>query len=213
MSSTFVGAAAGENTAAMPAHQAGDHITLFAFRDTLNNVTPPTIPSGQGWVDGGQSGGASNASSVIVSKVATSAAEGVGTFTNATTVIILVRRPASGFTLSTGSVAQTGGLGASVTVPALTLIATNGLSVVNGFLGHRSLAGNPSDPPGLTRRIRSLDSVDDVIGWDTAEAVPSFAERFFGWGASSGWRGASLEVQATASDGPARRPPRHFHWL
>lgn len=66
------------NTGAMPTHQAGDLLLVFAWND--NSATPPTIPTG--WVSR-YSVGAASGTIVCAYRVAQSNAESFGTWTNA----------------------------------------------------------------------------------------------------------------------------------
>lgn len=77
------------NTGTMPSHAVGDRIVINAYR--LGSNTAPTVPSGEGWTDVG-SGSGSSSSIRFAHKKATSTSENIGTFTNATAIVVSVWR-------------------------------------------------------------------------------------------------------------------------
>lgn len=87
-SSFVVGAATGTDSVTMPAHQAGDLIVAFAFRD--GSTTLPTLPAG--WTSRLAPTGANSCSMRLATKIAASSSETSGTWTNATSLIVLVLR-------------------------------------------------------------------------------------------------------------------------
>ncbi len=82
---------ANANTLTMPTHQAGDVLAMVAFR--FGNATPPTVPSG--WFSRSDFG-ANNQSISWGFRVAQSASETSGTWTNASALACLVFRLSAG---------------------------------------------------------------------------------------------------------------------
>lgn len=209
MSISYVNSATGTDTVTLPAHQVGDFIVLFAFRD--GNNTQPTIPSGNGWVTIQDAAGASTCSMVAVGKIATTTSETVGTFTNATSTIAGVYRGVDGTTPFI-DYRQTGGSATLCNIPALDG-ASSGNSFngsgrtawVVSFLGHRdAVAGNigVNAPSGMVLRTYVVDGTDRAALYDTDSDVTSFNSRTVGIaGGSSGYRSFSVElVPATLAD-------------
>ena len=105
-------ASAQATTIAIPSHQAGNAIVIFAAR---NNTTPPTTPSG--WVQLASSG-SSNGSSVAAWRIANSSSETSGTWANASVLHCLVLTADLPLFLSTGLSGQ-GSTSATINYPAL----------------------------------------------------------------------------------------------
>lgn len=117
-------------TIAIPSHQAGDIIVIAANR---NSTTAPAVPVG--WTTQVSSGG-SNASNVIAWKMAKSAAETSGTFSNATSIHVAVYRGDTGILAISSAASGQAATSTSVSYTAL----TNGLFyragvVDNWYLG------------------------------------------------------------------------------
>src|SRR3989344_456439 len=104
MAITLVGTATGTNTATPPAHQAGDLFLVFSFRD--GSATAPTLASG---FTTSSNGGGNTCSHRVGWRIASSSSDAVGTWTNATSLILVVLRGANQTTpigannLSTGA--------------------------------------------------------------------------------------------------------------
>ena len=208
---SFVGSATGTTSATMPAHQAGDLILCWAYRDGSNTL--PTLPSGQNWTTLNGVTGANTNSAYLVGKIATSSSEGVGTFTSATSVIVQVYRPRSGYTATWSAVAANTGASTTVNYPALTLQTGDGSSWVAAFSGHRSTNTSLETPPaGMTLRSTVVDATDEAAGFDTNGGVASWPSTNVSvGGTSSGWRSAVVEIVVAVAS--TRRPPRHSFWL
>jgi hypothetical protein len=195
----FVGSAKGTNTCMPPTHQAGDLFVIGAFRD--GSTTLPTVGTGSptAWTTVQNPTGANTCSAVVCSKVAASNAETVGTFTNATEVVLNVYRPASGYTLSAGASANGSGSSTTVTYPALTLQDTSGYSWVWGFAGHRSIDTTLEYCAGtkFVQTLNQLDATAEAVTQDTREGLASFGSQAQGvGGTSSGWFAFSVEIKA-----------------
>lgn len=189
MSITRIGSATGVTSATLPAHQAGDLIVAFAYRDGSN--TAPALPSG--WT-GLQSGGGSTNAGRLAYKIAASSAESATGFTNATSLIVVVYR-ATG-TIGIGASAQNGGSSTSVAYPALTLTGSAGNSWVIGFAGHRSTnTALETAPSGMVNFASVADATDEAAGHDTNGTVSSWtAQSVSVGGTSSGWRAVAVEI-------------------
>lgn len=91
MSISFVGAASAEAASVtLPTHQAGDLIVLFAWNG--GSLTIPTIPSGWFIIRNWARSAGANRAGVIAYKIAASAAETSGTWTNAALVGVAIYR-------------------------------------------------------------------------------------------------------------------------
>lgn len=186
MSITRIGSAVGTTSAVLPAHQVGDLILIFAYRD--GNNTAPSLPSGYKNI---VSNGANTNSLRVGYKFATSTSETSGTWTSATSVVAIVYRGAS-----IGASAVGGTTSTTVTYPALTLRRTNNTSWVVGGAGHRSVDTNVQNAPsGMTNVNSVLDATDELAVHDTNTTVSSWSSTNVSvGGTSSGWRSAVIEL-------------------
>lgn len=187
----FIGAATGTTSVTVPAHQAGDLLIAWAYRD--GNTTAPTLPSG--WTNINNAGASSN-SARLAYRVATGSGTASGTWTNATGLIIAVYRGAI-----LGAFAVNAGTAASVGYPALAMTNDGGTSWVLGFAGHRSVNTSLQTPPaGMTNRVNGLDSTDHVVLHDTNGGVAAWsASNVAVGGTASGWRTATVELRDAAN--------------
>jgi surface protein len=179
---TYIGEATGTTSATLPAHQAGDLILAFAFRD--GSTTAPTQPSG--WTSIAAAS-ANTCSARFAYKVAASGSETTGTWTNATTTIFLVYRGVNTANI-TAIDSQSTGSGTTVTYNANGF--WQGLSRLVTFAGHRSTDTALGTPPGdLTLIVNPVDATDE------AAAFQSTVDNYGNWtstnvsvgGTSSGW--------------------------
>jgi len=136
MAISFVGSTTGTNSiASMPAHQAGDLLLFFAFRD--GSETAPSLPSGytskltksDGYID---------TSCRVGYKIAAGGSETSGEWTNATSLICHVYRGVDQTTPLGGSSTyghnNTGNN--TISYRVITMTDTSGASWVAGFAGH-----------------------------------------------------------------------------
>lgn len=159
----FIGAnSAAATTVSIPTHAAGDLIIILANRST--SATPPTLPIG--WTNI-QSGSVDSESLRVGYKIAASSSETSGTWTNATSLGVVVYRNAavgaSATTLNT--------TGTTVNWPALTLQDGSGKSWVAGFAFIQNANSDNTIPSGYTKRIRAHTN---TVIWDTNSGVSSF---------------------------------------
>lgn len=176
-------ASAAANTVAMPSHQAGDLIVVFAYRD--GNTTAPSLVSGFTSID---ATGANTNSARLAYKIAASGSESTGTWTNATGIVVHVYRGAG-----IGNLAVGGGSATTVTYPALTLNENDGSSWVARFAGHRTATNMTTNTPsGYTQRT---GVATEVQGSDTNGGVstnPTSGTQSVNQ--NSGYRAYTLEI-------------------
>lgn len=182
------GAAA--TTVTIPAHQIGDLILIFAYRDGSN--TSPSVPAAGGtvptWTIIGTASGGNTNSSVLYYAVATATNHTSGTWTNATELICAVYRG----TKRPGAQASTSGSGTSISYPALTgMTRTDGTSWVAGFAGHRTATNVELNPSGMTNRT-SIGT--EAANHDTNGTVSSWSLQLVTVNASSAWRSRVVEL-------------------
>ena len=190
MTVSFVGSqGAAAATVTIPAHQVGDLILIFAYRDGSN--TAPTIPTAGGtvptWTTIGSTGANTN-SSAFVRTTATATNHTSGTFTNATELICLVYRGATVGASAGGSGSAT----TSIAYPALTLQRTNNTSWVVGVAGHRTATNVELAPTGMTNRT-SIGT--EAAGHDTNGTVSSWTQQTVTVNASSAYRSWTVELR------------------
>lgn len=194
MAITFVGAASGTDTATMPAHQADDFIIVFAYRD--GSATAPTPPTGytHSPYTGTSSGtGGNTNSSVIGHKYAINSSEVVGTWTNATSVLVhvyrgvhltdpVIRQGDDGSSGATLNWSYTGGTGSSRWL------------LLFGGSRAASLTAHTTPPTPFagtfTNRSGTADATDTAAGHDSnGNAITVSATLSSNWGgANTGWR-------------------------
>jgi hypothetical protein len=191
-----VGQVSGITSATLPAHQAGDVIIAFAFRD--GSTTQPTLPSG--WTSIGTRSGTSCCGRAAWKRCASSS-ETSGTWTNASSVLFIIFRGALASGTPVGGNASQAGTTASVTYPAATMTAADGTSWVIGLAGHRSVDTSlETAPTGMTNVIDYLDSTCEAAGHDTEAGVSSWsAQSVSVGGTASGWVTFSIELMADQS--------------
>jgi hypothetical protein len=195
---TYIGEATGTDSATLPAHQAGDLILAFAFRD--GSTAPPAQPTGWATLS---SSGANVCSFRSAYKVAASNSETTGTWTSATTVIFLVFRGVQVWSGINVNVSARGGTGTVVTYNPNGF--WQGLSRLIAFAGHRSTDTALETPPGtLTLIVNAVDATDE------AAAFQSAVDNFGNWtstnvsvgGTASGWITFTLRLRVPIKLGP-----------
>lgn len=186
----FVGSSSGVTSASMPAHQAGDLLLAFAYRDGNNNA--PGVPAG--WTTIASAGGANTNSAALAYRFAASDAETSGSWSSATSLIVQVYRGVA----TVGADALATGNGTTVTYPGLVLEVGNGTSWVVAFAGHRSVnTALELAPQGMVLRENVLDATDEASGFDTGTGVNDWTARnVVVGGTASGWFARSVELRA-----------------
>lgn len=185
MSATFVDAqVANATSVAIPSHQIGDLLLIFAFRNGGNSV--PATPAASGtvpaWAPLSRVAGSDSASANISYFVATATNHTSGTWSNANTIIAAVYRGAA-----LGTQLYTIAKSATVSYPSISLTRTDGTSLVLGFGGSKtaSTASMAVSPSGMSNRITSANTPAAALH-DTSSGVSS-------------WLGGSITASANDS--------------
>lgn len=197
MAISFIGGAATEaTTITIPAgHRNGDIIIIFAFRAA---VTAPTLASGYTNLGTSSSGLSSHR---VGYKIARSAAETSGTWTNASGLVCLVyrgiatnRTPIIYGTVTTGT-------GTTVTYPTKAL-TQSGTSWMVGMAATKATTSTLETPPtDMTNRTNTAGALAEYAGHDTDGAYTAGqgtwpATAVAVGGVSSEWRAITLEILA-----------------
>lgn len=191
--SDYVASASGTTTLVLPAHQPGDLLVAFLFRD--GSTTAPATPAG--WTSEA-TGAGTTCSYRLVWKKATTSAESPGAATTATSTIVSCYRPGPGYVLSMGATSRANGSSTSLTYQSLSMQATDGTSRVAAFAGHRSVNTALETPPaGMVLRHSVVDATDEASAFDTNGGVSSWSAKTVGVsGTSSGWITITFEIKA-----------------
>lgn len=210
MISYVSGASAASNTVSMPSHQAGDMILVYAFRS--NSTTPPSIPAG--YILSYNPTGANTCAMTVGYKIATSGSEATGTWTNATSTIVVVYRKSSAQTwtdpivyvkMNTGTSIDYAVNGGSFFGPRYSINQDNTEIWNVRFAGHRTATDLTSTTPnGWTARtgsgtVRAIDAgsaitvLPDEVG-DNTQTV----------NASDGWITVNVRLEAWDGRGVVR---------
>lgn len=207
MAISFVSAASAVGaTVAMPAHQIGDLLLVFAFR---GNSTPPTVPGGWSTLYSAGSAGTST-SHCLGGKFATSASEVTGTWTNAGAVVVHVYRGVGGSGASAGAT----GTAAYISYPALTLQTVDSTSWVARFGAHSYTAGGLGSTPGgyVSRTGFAGGGAPTIAGIDSNGGVTFCSQATQTVSSPSGsFRGHSLELKAATA--PTTDTTRFFQFF
>ena len=177
-------------TVTIPAHQVGDLLVIFAFR---NAATAPSLPAG--WTNACNDSGGSTSARVGYT-IADTTSETSGTWTNATALLVHVYRSTTGFASAPGACAW-GNASASTTLtyPALTLSKTDHSSWVARAAMASAGTNIQSAPTGYTLRGNNT-AVPESASFDsngriTATSVAASAGLTI---TSGNWRAVSLEI-------------------
>jgi hypothetical protein len=187
--------ATGIDSATIPSHAAGDLIVAFAYRD--GNNTRPALPSGQGWTELTSANGANSNSHTVAIKTAAGSSEATGTFTNATSfIVVVVKTDISGGLLGYKNGAPSGAQSSTLSFAGFTLDDPYSSSRVMLFAGHRSTNTTTDAAPADFTNITSvLDGTDEAAAHRSTNLLSTFntITQSVG-GTSSGWRTHTLEV-------------------
>jgi hypothetical protein len=194
MAISFVGAAdATGETVALPTHQAGDLIFIYAPRD--GNNTPPSLPAGYTTI---LSGGSSQVVSRTGYKIAASGSETSGTWTNATHVHALVLRGVNQSDPIGASAATVRTSDAFVRYLALTMEVTDGTSWVVACGLHRT-ATNVETPPGSMTNRTSEGAGPESALHDSNGGISSWSQVDVAVNQTAASRGTVVEILAGGS--------------
>ena len=186
-------------TIAIPSHQAGNVIVIFAGR---NNTTPPTTPSG--WVQLASSG-SSNGSSVAAWKIAKTSSETSGTWTNASVLHCLVLAADTGILYLSTGVSGQASTSATINYPALANYKTGVLD--NWYIAHafqlNSANSLETAPSGMANALveSSSGSWKSAVHYTTAGQLSNWASTNVVLANSAFY--LSRVLQAIEVDGPA----------
>lgn len=192
MAISFVDSATGVSSASIPSHLDGDLVLVFAYRD--GNTTPPSLASG--FTNIASSGGNTNSSRISYA-ISDGTLTTTGTFTNATSVVVLVYRgvePSSPI----GGYGKGGAASTTISFPTVSMSQADGSSWVVGFAGHRSTNTSLETPPsGMSNRASVVDATDEAAGHDTNGGVSGWSTTTVSAeGTSSGYRTYTIELLA-----------------
>ena len=199
---TYVGGAAGTNTATLPGFQSGDIAICFAFRD--GNVANPTVPGTFTTITNTADGTTCSVSVGWRRLIYTDTT--VGTWTNASRVVVVIYRGCEPFITPVGGGADNAGTTNTVNYPTFTLTRTNGTSWVVGLVGHRSVDTTVDSAAisGMTARTGGVDATAEAHAWDTNGAVSSWASTNQTiTGTASGWQTRMVELLALPDQLPS----------
>lgn len=195
------GAAAAATSVAMPTHQAGDMIIVYAFRD--GNTTAPTIAAG---FTGLNPAGSNACSFTVGFKVAASGSETSGTWTNATSIAVAVYRNASTETWTTPVAYTKAGTGTSVDYSisgASFFGARYTLPQANTEVWHVRAAGHTTatdlastTPSGWTARVAGGDARIIDSNGPSSTSPDSVGTNTQTVNASSGWTTVNIRLES-----------------
>lgn len=186
----FIGAAADINSIpTMPAHQTGDLLLAYAYRDGGTTLTVPA-----GWNVALAPTAANTNVGVLAWKYAASNSEVSGTWTSATNLAIHVYRGADKVD-PIGAVNSFQGTGGTLTYGALTLEEPGG-SWVATFVGTRSATSAEVPPAGSSNRSNYVNTTatSEIAGHDTNGAVSTFPQIIGGASGGNAYVSISVEI-------------------
>lgn len=212
MAISYVGGAAGTNSATLPSFQPGDVAIVFAFRD--GSTTNPTVPTG--WTNITNTADGTTCSASIGWRRLISSDTTTGTWTNATRVVVVVYRGCEPFITPVGGGANGAGTTNTVTYATFTMTRSNGTSWVVGLVGHRSTDTTVDSAAisGMTARTSGVDANAEAAAWDTNGGVSSWSSTNQTIsGTASGWVTRTVELLALPNQAPpdlAARSPQPY---
>jgi hypothetical protein len=192
---SYVGGAAGTNSATLPSFQPGDVAIVFAFRD--GSVTNPTIPATFTSITNTNDGTLCSASIGWRRLVAGDTT--TGTWTNASRVVVVVYRGCEPFITPVGGGANGNGATNTVAYTTLTMTRSDSTSWVVGLVGHVSTDTTIDSAAitGMTARTSGVDATAEAAAWDTNGGVSSWSTtNQTVSGTASGWVTRTVELLA-----------------
>jgi len=195
---------AAATSVAITAATAGDYIVVFAFNGS--SATACTLPAG---FTNLVSAVSANSAARLYYKIAAGGETSSGVSTNATQIVCMVYRGASGFgtTPTIGTNTNT-----SLIYSAVTLLNTSGSSWVIGFgAGASMTAGMNGTPTGTAPNLGNRTSQTLCNGLDTGAGVTSFSAQTLTVTTTGRWQTVTIELKAptvftqglTATSSPA----------
>lgn len=199
---SYVGGAAGTNSATLPSFESGDCALVFAFRD--GSVTNPSVPAG--WTSITTTLDGATCSASIGWRRLVNGDTTTGTWTNASRVVVVVYRGCEPFIIPVGSGANGSGTTNTVAYTTFPLIRNDGTSWVVGLVGHRSVNTtiDSATITGMTARFSGVDATAEAAAWDTNGGVSSWSTTNQTiTGTASGWVTRTVELLALPAQSPA----------
>ena len=195
MAISYVGGAAGTNTATLPAFESGDIALVFAFRD--GSATNPSVPAG--WTNISNTTDGTSCSMSIGWRRLVVGDTTVGTWTNASRTVVGVYRGCEPFITPRGGGANGAGTTNTVAYNAVTMTRGDGTSWVVAGVGHRSVDTTIDSAAisGMTARTGGVNATAEAHLWDTNGGVASWATTNQTiTGTASGWVTRTVELLA-----------------
>lgn len=202
MAISFVGVAAGTNSATLPAFKSGDVAICFAFRDgsTTNPSIPATFSNITNTADGTSCSASIGWRRLVYTDTTT------GTWTNASRVVVVVYRGCEPFITPVGGGANSAGTTNTVTYNTVTMTRADGTSWVVGLVGHRSTDTtiDSASISGMTQRGGGANATAEAHAWDTNGGVSSWSSTNQSIsGTASGWVTRTVELLALPTQSPS----------
>lgn len=192
---SYVGGAAGTNSATLPAFESGDIAIVFAFRD--GSTTNPSVPAG--WTNITNTADGTTCSATIGWRRLVYTDTTTGTWTNASRVVVVVYRGCEPFITPVGGGANGAGTTNTVAYNTFTMTRSNNTSWVVGLVGHRSVDTTIDSAAitGMTARVSGVDATAEAAAWDTNGTVSSWSTTNQTiTGTASGWVTRMVELLA-----------------
>lgn len=186
-------AAAGTNNVAIPTHAVGDLIVIGAYDALI--TTGPNPPAAGGtvpaWVVIDGANGANGNAMATYQFVATATTTTTGTWSNAGGIIAVVIRNQNVSPI--GGHAESGSTSGTVSVaPAITMIQTDGSSLILEFHGHKTASAWGTAPSGYTRLAAVTGAAICLNTKDVRTSDGSVSQTLTG--TNVGYRGATVEI-------------------
>jgi hypothetical protein len=202
MAISFVGSAQGDNSATLPAFNAGDIAIVSAYRD--GSTTAPSLPAG--WIDWPTGAdGSTNARGTVTNsfrigyRILVGGDTTTGTWTNANSVTVGVYRGQHSSTPA-GDMANIINAGTAYDYGALTMDVSDGTSWVIATSGSRDPAAAIGTPTGFTNRENDVNATERAAFHDSNGGLSAYAGESIPTGVASTGRLANvIELVAAAA--------------
>lgn len=157
-----------------PAHQAGDLFLLWVWR--IGSTVAPTVPSGQNWRYRTGPTGANSMNRMLLFKWAQSSSEGIGTFTNATILDLVVCRSDIGICMPGQIASVINGASSTFAFGALTFFDQRGDAIVYaGGCIDKTDTDIETPPTGLSSIHSTLGSTGESAISETTSGASTFS--------------------------------------